>query len=94
MVDELTRYYMRKQNLQTSDEFHERITASDVDELNKATVYMVVAPIFTSCLVYGYTKMRESGGAASHFAHAIKRAKNRFTSDKAAGAKWPSKGDK
>lgn len=55
---------------------------------------MVVAPIFASCIVYGYTQMRESGGAASHFAHAIRRAKNRFTPDRAAGGKWPSKTDK
>jgi len=52
---------------------------SDVDELNKATAYMAAAPIVTSVMVWGYSKMREEGGASSHFAHAIRRAKSRFT---------------
>ena len=53
--------------------------------MNKAAAYMVIAPIFTSVLVYGYTKVRDSGGVASHFAYAIKQAKNRFTPGKQAG---------
>ena len=68
MVDELTRYYLRKQNLEASDEFHERIDARDIEELNRASVYMLIAPVFTSLVVYGYSKMRESGGASSHLA--------------------------
>ena len=91
MVDELTRYYLRKQNLMQSDEFHQRMVESDIDELNKATIYMVSAPILASLLAFGYSKMRESGGSASHFAHAIAKAKNRFTPDRATGAKWSSK---
>ena len=95
MVDELTRYYIRKQNLKVSDEFHERIAPSDVEELNRAVVYMAAAPIVTSAIVWGYSKMREQGGASSHFAHAIRRARSRFTPDKrhgsgASGSKWPS----
>lgn len=79
MVDELTRYYMRKQNLRAQDDFHEMMLPSDVDELNKAMAYMVAAPFVTSVMVWGYSKMREEGGASSHFAHAIRRAKSRFT---------------
>ena len=59
MVDELTRYYLRKQNLKVSDEYHEMMIPSDVDELNKATAYMMVAPIVSAAIVYGYSKMRE-----------------------------------
>lgn len=88
----MTRYYMRKQNLKSTDDFHERVIPSDLDELNKATMYMVLAPIVTTAIVYGYSKLRESGGASSHFAHAIRRAKSRFTpaSMDTSGAKWPS----
>ena len=78
MVDELTRYYMRKQNLEAQDEFHEFVLPTDVDELNKASVYCIMAPIVTSAIVYGYSKMRENGGASSHFAHAISKAKDKF----------------
>ena len=94
MVDELTRYYIRKQNLKMSDEFHERVIPSDIDELNNATIYMVMAPVVASALMYGYKKLKESGGAASHFAHAIRRAKSRFTpvSLEQTGGKWRSKG--
>ena len=86
MVDELTRYYMRKQNLKVSDEFHERMYPGDMEELGKASVYAALAPIVTTAIVYGYSKMRESGGASSHFAHAISKAKSRF-SKSAPGAK-------
>ena len=78
MVDELTRYYMRKQNLQAQDEFHEQILPTDMDELNKASVYMVMAPIVTSAMIYGYSLVRESGGASGHFAHAIAAAREKF----------------
>ena len=97
MVDELTRYYLRKQNLKVSDEYHEMIIPSDVDELNKATAYMMVAPIVSAAIVYGYSKMREQGGASSHFAHAIRRAKSRFAPINPSQAaptgslKWPAK---
>ena len=90
----MTRYYIRKQNLRVSDEFHERIAPSDVEELNRAVVYAAVAPIVTTAIVWGYSKLREQGGASSHFAHAIRRARNRFTPERRAGgksgSKWPS----
>jgi len=93
MVDEVTRYYMRKQNLALSDEFHEQVIPSDVDVLSKASFYMMVAPVVTTAIVFGYSKMREEGGFSSHFAHAIRRAKNRFTPSGMGetGGKWPSK---
>ena len=79
MADELLRYYRRKQNLASQDEFHERIESRDIDQLNKASIYMMMAPILTSAIVYGYSKMRESGGASSHLAQAIATAKEKFT---------------
>ena len=82
MVDDLTRYYLRKQNLQAQDEFHDHIASKDMDQLNQATAYMLAAPIFTSALCYGYSKMRESGGASSHLAWAIASAKSKFTPTK------------
>lgn len=66
---------------------------SDIDELNKASFYMVLAPIVTTAIFYGYNKLRESGGASSHLAHAISKAKSRFTPadlDRTGGM-WPSK---
>ena len=77
--------------------FHERIESRDIDELNKASIYMMMAPIFTSAIVYGYSKMRESGGASSHLAQAIATAKEKFTpqtwgaQSAATKAKWPSR---
>ena len=92
MVDEVTRYYMRKQNLTLSDEFHERVIPSDIDILTRASIYMMVAPVVTSAIVYGYSKIREEGGFSSHFAHAIRRAKSRFTpASMSKNGKWPSK---
>lgn len=65
---------------------------SDVDELNKASAYLMAAPVVTSVMVWGYSKMREEGGASSHFAHAIRRAKSRFTkAPTGSKGKWPSK---
>ena len=58
---------------------------------------MLMAPIFTTALIYGYSKMRESGGASSHLANAIAHAKEKFTPQtwaaekQATKAKWPSK---
>ena len=99
MVDELTRYYMRKQNLKVRDEYHERITPSDIDELHKATAYAMAAPIVTGLIVFGYSRLREEGGASSHFAHAISKARSRFQTQPGGKSgqpkKWPSKrGDK
>ena len=77
--------------------FHERIESRDIDELNKASIYMMMAPIFTSAIVYGYSKMRESGGASSHLAQAIAAAKEKFTpqtwgaQSAATKARWPSR---
>ena len=91
MVDELTRYYLRKSNFQVSDEFHERLELKDIDELNSATLYMVAAPVVTGCVLWGYKIVTEQGGASSHFAWAVMRARTRFGSSKATSAKWPSK---
>ena len=95
MVDEATRYYIRKQNLEISDDFHEYVAPSDTDILTKAGSYMVVAPIVTTAIIFGFNKIRESGGASSHVAHAIKRAKGRFTPNSMSGGqKWSSKNRK
>ena len=55
-------------------------------------MYAAVAPIVTTAIVWGYSILREQGGASSHFAHAIRRARNRFTPERrgASGSKWPS----
>lgn len=47
------------------------LEATDIDKLNSSTLYAIAAPIATGILVYGYSRMREEGGAASHFAHAL-----------------------
>mmetsp|Transcript_3148 Transcript_3148/g.4245 ORF Transcript_3148/g.4245 Transcript_3148/m.4245 type:complete len:83 (+) Transcript_3148:78-326(+) len=74
------------------DEFHERLEDTDVDELNKATMYAVAAPVITGIFVWGYNVLREEGGASSHFAHAISKAKGRFSKSGGAPAqKWSSK---
>ncbi len=54
---------------------------------------MVAAPVVTGIIVWGYSKMREEGGASSNFAHAIRRAKSRFNTPASGtkGSKWPSK---
>jgi len=57
---------------------------------------MLMAPIFTSAMCYGYSKMRESGGASSHLAWYISQAKSKFTpaqwssQSAASQAKWRS----
>jgi len=33
-MDDLTRYWLRKKNLQAQDEYHEHITSTDLDQLN------------------------------------------------------------
>lgn len=71
MVDEITRYWMRKQKLAIPDDYHEEFDATDMDKLNSATMYLVASPIFAGIFVWGYSRLREEGGAASHFAHAI-----------------------
>ena len=94
MSDEITRYWMGKQKLAIPDDFHEEIEPGDMDKLNNATIYLVSAPIFASIFVWGYSRLREEGGVASHFAHAISQAKNKFGSGGSratASTKWPSK---
>ena len=91
MVDELTRYYMRKQNLKVPDEFHDEMEKTDVDELNSAVMYMSAAPAVACAIVYGYSRFRESGGMASAFAHALMKARGRFNPKNDKSDKWPSK---
>ena len=67
-----------------------------MEELNRASLYMAAAPVVASVIVYGYAKMRETGGASSHLAHAISKAKTRFTPasnphGSSSTNKWPSK---
>ena len=54
-MDQITRYYLRKSKLEISDEYHERLALEDMNELNKASVYMVGAPVLTFALIFGYS---------------------------------------
>ena len=57
-MDQITRYYLRKAKLEVSDEYHERLALEDMNELTKASVYMMMAPTFTFALIYGYNQFR------------------------------------
>ena len=57
-MDQITRYYLRKSKLEVSDEYHERLALEDMNELTKASVYMMMAPTFTFMIIYGYNAFR------------------------------------
>ena len=90
-MDIITRYYLRKAKLDVSDEYHEQISLLDVNELQKATVYMLLAPTISFAIMYGYNAFRQGGGSSSHFQYVLDRARNRFDSGSENGTKWPSK---
>ena len=89
-MDILSRYYRRKLNLAAQDEYHERLALEDINELQKASLYMVLVPVFSFAAVYGYSRYREEGGgASSSFQFIIDRAKARIQSQQ----KWPAAKD-
>ena len=57
-MDIITRYYLRKAKPEISDEYHERLALEDMNELTKASVYMIMAPTLTFALLYGYHSFR------------------------------------
>ena len=60
-----------------------------MNELTKASVYMLMAPTLTFALIYGYNVFRTSGGGqSSHFQYAIDRAKSRFNTSNSTS--WPA----
>ena len=78
-MDLITRHYLRKSNLSVQDEYHERLALEDINELQKATVYMLMAPAISFAVMFGFNKFRkEGGGASSHFQFVIERAKRRI----------------
>ena len=85
-MDIISRYYIRKQNLAVQDEYHERLALEDINELQKASVYMMLVPVFSFAVMYGYGRYREEGGASSSFKFIIDRAKQRIQSQQ----KWPA----
>ena len=54
-------------------------------------MYMVGAPMFAGLVAWGFSKMRQEGGMASHFAHAISQARQRVDPSGASKTKWRSK---
>ena len=89
-MDTITRYYLRKSNLSAQDEYHERIALEDVNELQKAGIYMLLAPALTFAVMFGYSKFRtEGGGSSSHFQYVIDRTRSRIDGTTA----WPAKKD-
>ena len=89
-MDIITRHYIRKAKLDVSDEYHERLALEDMNELTKASVYMMLAPTFTFAILFGYHSFRtQGGGQSAHFQYAIDRAKSRFKSGDTTS--WPSK---
>ena len=73
-----------------SDEYQERLALEDINELTKATAYMVMAPTLTFALIFGYNSFRTSGGGqSSNFQFAIDRAKSKFNTSDHNSASWP-----
>ena len=44
-MDSLTRYYMRKANLQVQDEYRTEITQEDIFIMTKARAYILICPV-------------------------------------------------
>lgn len=51
-MDTLTRYYLLKANMKSSDEYYDHIEYSDIDTLNTAVGYCFVAPIGTLFFIH------------------------------------------
>jgi hypothetical protein len=51
-MDTLSRYYLIKANLKSSDAFYSHIEASDIDALNNAFGYMFICPVGTFFFIY------------------------------------------
>jgi len=66
-MDQLSRYYLKKANLRAADEYHDHIAYSDIDALNRATAWLIIAPASTLLCTHILKRLQEDGGLSKHF---------------------------
>jgi hypothetical protein len=66
-MDQLSRYYLKKANLRAADEYQDHIAYSDIDALNRATAWLIIAPVSTLFCTHILKRLQEDGGMSQHF---------------------------
>ena len=92
-MDVLTSYYLRKAIPGTTDKFHDHLDIEDIQILQKAAMWVILAPITTLALLVSLKQLRKSA-QSNNFESIIQSTATSFATmggNPEMRVKWPKK---